>query len=157
MNDVVMLFYTALESHSIVAACCDKCPNQHTFVHVVGPKHYRHLWSVVENYDHMPYEQAREHFWQEWLFRGGGMRFNHLDGAVEVWRGAVRPQVPPRPQPPSMRPGAATDASIPLPPSVDQTAPNGGIPPPPPPRTSSSGPPTAPAPPAPPPPPYSTL
>eukprot|EP00747_Dinoflagellata_sp_TGD_P181553 gnl/TRDRNA2_/TRDRNA2_35427_c0_seq1.p1 gnl/TRDRNA2_/TRDRNA2_35427_c0~~gnl/TRDRNA2_/TRDRNA2_35427_c0_seq1.p1 ORF type:complete len:488 (+),score=58.98 gnl/TRDRNA2_/TRDRNA2_35427_c0_seq1:2-1465(+) len=79
---------------------CNLCPGQRGFTeHVPGPQHYDRLQEIVRELGNGPVVRIRERLWQEWevCSRGvrGILRFNHLDGAVELMRSPAPPAIPP--------------------------------------------------------------
>jgi hypothetical protein len=127
-------FLRALKSCSVCYVTCELCKNNHTFEHLTAVKHFKHVWEVLDKYPankmavepaaNLPYEQARGGFWQTFSLRSGGLRFNHLDGSIEVF-GGQNLQPPPEPSPPP---------PVPLPKVIVILPPDGTLPQPPPPK-----------------------
>ncbi|CAE8654112.1 unnamed protein product [Polarella glacialis] len=53
--------------------------------HVGGPHHFKDLGRMLA--DGVDVGQARRDFWQQWNIPRGALRFNHVDGVVEMWKG----------------------------------------------------------------------
>ena len=126
MKVIIDLVTKALATKGITYPYCTMhtCINAHGLEHIGGPVHYKALWCWLETQRGISYRDTRMQCWQTWCFPGGGLAFNHLDGAVEVWNGsypahydrnahralpnivsyntrALRPPPPPPPSPPA--------------------------------------------------------
>ena len=86
----VNMLICALATKGILYPVCQmpKC-TEHGLEHIGGPVHWKALWHWLgEQREKTPsYQDTRGQCWQTWCFTGGGLAFNHLDGAVEVWNG----------------------------------------------------------------------
>jgi len=85
--------YRLLDSYGIYPDCLI-CPRGHGFEeHVPAEKHFRELVSRLPV--GKPVIEIVQDFWQEWLLPGGALRFNHLHGAIEMFRGEGTPRMRP--------------------------------------------------------------
>eukprot|EP00927_Polykrikos_kofoidii_P053624 TRINITY_DN48218_c0_g1_i1.p1 TRINITY_DN48218_c0_g1~~TRINITY_DN48218_c0_g1_i1.p1 ORF type:complete len:791 (-),score=88.81 TRINITY_DN48218_c0_g1_i1:189-2561(-) len=68
---------------------CPHCSMRGTFEdHVAGEWHYKKLWQAGKiPADGIPIESVVDNFWQCWDLPGGSLRFNHLNGMVQMWKG----------------------------------------------------------------------
>lgn len=87
---------------------CDRCRGFEE--HLPADKHFR---AVYDKYlkDGAPVDSVRDQAWQQWCIPGGAVRWNHIDGAVEMCRfggSAAPPSSPPLALP---SPCAAPDAA----------------------------------------------
>jgi len=105
MEEPVLKFASALRAKGIAAVYCTFCRNHHPIEHATAAKHYNQLHYWLAERPHIQYSQARRQLWQTCLVGGvGGLRFNHLDGSIEVFKGhEVIEELPPdlHPLPPS--------------------------------------------------------
>ena len=90
-------FCQALSQSGNLSYCpCLMCPNGHEFEYVTAEKHWKTLWSIIEpEQNTLTYERARRdrRFWQTFLLPNAGVRFNHLDGSVECFKGRDEPPI----------------------------------------------------------------
>lgn len=88
MAEISQKFFKAMVAkYNFYHLTCLLCPNNHAFEHLTAEKHFRQVWDRVDKLGQgTEYHEVRLYFWQELcLPDGGGIRFNHLDGAVEIW------------------------------------------------------------------------
>ena len=94
METVVLRFWDACYSFNGMILRCGICPNEHGFEHCTSKKHFDFIWhqflfSKLEECQKgkRSYHLHRSDscFWQQVLVKGGGLRFNHVDGAVEIF------------------------------------------------------------------------
>ena len=112
METAVNGVFSALWCLDVKNVTCDLCPDKHSFEHCLSHRHFKRVYQFAENQDYFKCRQEKQMV-QVWKVRGGGIRFNHLDGLVEAFGGTERqpplaiPRVlmtmwgipPPRPQP----------------------------------------------------------
>lgn len=138
MEPSVSLLCQALQASGIsYLPNCDLC-GTHSMEHCTAANHYKVMWRRVDPYAALDYEEVRNQpiFWQSWLLSGeGGLRFNHLDGVIEVFTigagqetpaytplpkgGALANRaaaVPPPPPPWPLRNARGTQVPVPQPP-----------------------------------------
>jgi hypothetical protein len=93
-----------------VYLACALCPNAHSFPHITAEKHFKKVWEKLEFFTDISYEEAhvQPEFWQTHLFKDFGIRFNHLDGAIEVFSGRIEPRLALRAPPSASRHAASS-------------------------------------------------
>ena len=120
-------FAKCLQVHNIYVDECLTCKQQGRNMradfceHVIGHFHFKDL-QLCGLGDGEEVEVARQNLWQAFCIPGGGVRFNHADGSIEMYHGRgelLRPGAPaaltgPAPVLPIAAPGVA-----PLPPEGD--------------------------------------
>eukprot|EP00419_Tripos_fusus_P039584 CAMPEP_0172787696 /NCGR_PEP_ID=MMETSP1074-20121228/206579_1 /TAXON_ID=2916 /ORGANISM="Ceratium fusus, Strain PA161109" /LENGTH=386 /DNA_ID=CAMNT_0013624717 /DNA_START=34 /DNA_END=1194 /DNA_ORIENTATION=- len=132
MEEPAKAFASALRARGIPPIACTFCENCHYFEHLTGEKHYKNLLRWLES--HPSYDLARNNpqIWQVCLIGGvGGLRFNHLDGSIEVFKGNQVTEKPPPIVCPSPPPWEQ------VPPACAMPGPPGPPPPPPQPREAA--------------------
>lgn len=124
----------ALEAALNIYPMCNRCAHQHGIEACGAEKHFKQVWKCQdEECAGLTYQVARARFWQDWLLCHGGsaLRYNHLDGEVElVGPGAPpAPAVPPPPAPgptwPQEAPAAAATTLAPVAPGLEASSAEG--------------------------------
>ena len=66
---------------------CTLCEKSHGLEHSTGPKHYDRVWRLKHELVQRGcgYEEGRDRFWQPFVGHQAVLRYNHLDGAIEIW------------------------------------------------------------------------
>ena len=74
---------------------CNLCSNYHCWHHCIYHKHFHTLWNIVEPMQNEPYQEVRclPCFQRTVCLRKLTIRFNHLDGAIDVWLGRAEQPV----------------------------------------------------------------
>lgn len=67
---------------------CRICERSRGFQEHVGAAAHLKVLADKHLVTGVPVEHVREALWHEWQFRGGALRFNYADGAVELCRGS---------------------------------------------------------------------
>jgi len=75
-----------LRRYNIWEPGCKACANGQDFeTHVPAQKHIDSLRSQIP--PDVPIKDISYQWWQQWNVPGGSIRFNHVHGSIEVWRG----------------------------------------------------------------------
>jgi len=99
MEEPATLYAAALRAKNVPYIWCALCDNYHAIEHITGEKHYKVLHRWLDMNPGIQYPEARQKVWQNCLIGGvGGIRLNHLDGSIEVFKGnQVTEELPPFP------------------------------------------------------------
>lgn len=78
-----------LEAYGLNFLDCSLCPAGRGWEeHIPGPKHYDKINEILG--DNLLISEVKERAWQQWNIQRGSVRFNHLDGEIQIRKNGTR-------------------------------------------------------------------
>ena len=132
MKDRAENLFKVLQAFNLYPDQCALCPTGRGWEeHVPGPVHWKRITDILGE---RPIADVRDDLWQQWLVHQNGLRgavrFNHLDGEIQIRRDDPHGEAPPPPPPtlpsaPAMaRPPPPTYGTLPSAPATAQPPPS---------------------------------